>query len=284
LLNVTLAPNVGLTGNGLSGTMTPSGDNDWLASGIPITPLTDAGVEDPYQLATIAVDRAGTKIAQTRAVVPVSWEINCNLCHNTDGISTDTDILRAHDRLHGTTLENEKPVLCARCHADNALGAAGTAGVSNLSGAMHGAHAARMSVLTLDNECYACHPGAQTKCLRDVHFAGGMTCKDCHTSMAAVADPARQPWIDEPRCDGCHTRAGFQFEQANTRYRDSKGHGNVHCAACHGAPHAVAPTVTDPDKRPGDNSAGTRRRHQHVHRLPRERPRRAFFHRLGGDD
>ncbi|MBI5864833.1 MAG: hypothetical protein HZB38_10050 [Planctomycetes bacterium] len=65
--------------------------------------------------------------------------------------------------------------------------------------------------------------------------------------MLAVGDPGRRPWIDEPRCSNCHTRQGFQFEQAGTLYRDSKGHGNVHCAACHGSPHAIGPAVTERD-------------------------------------
>ena len=50
-----------------------------------------------------------------------------------------------------------------------------------------------------------------------------------------AADPNRVPWAQEPRCDSCHTRAGFQFEQPGTLFRNSVGHGNVHCAACHGS-------------------------------------------------
>ena len=112
LLGTALADNFGLAGNGLSGTMQPTGNNDWSVVGIPLTPIDDQGQETPYNLATITVERNGTQLAQTRAVAPVSWEINCDLCHNTAGISTATDILRVHDRLHGTTLENEKPVMC----------------------------------------------------------------------------------------------------------------------------------------------------------------------------
>jgi hypothetical protein len=248
LLGVTLEPDVGLTGNSLTGTMKPTGDNDWSATGIPITPLDDSGHENTYPLATISVEAGGAKVAETRAVVPVSWDINCNLCHSTPGISMATDILRAHDRLHATTLEQSKPVTCAKCHADAALGTAGVAGLPTLSGAMHGAHANRMTVLTtLAVKCYACHPGVRTQCLRDVHFARGMTCTSCHESMQALASPTRQPWVDEPRCGGCHQRTGFDFEQPNTLFRNSKGHSGVHCEACHGSPHAIVPTVTAED-------------------------------------
>jgi hypothetical protein len=283
LLGVALAPNVGLTGNGLSGTMTPTGENDWVATGIPITPLLDTGVEDTYALATISVAQGGATMADTRAVVPVSWEINCDLCHNTPGISTATDILRKHDQRHGTTLESRKPVLCAACHADPALNAAGQAGIESLSQAMHGAHASRMSAIQLAVDCYACHPGVRTQCLRDVHFARGMTCKDCHTSMQAVAAPGRRPWVDEPRCDNCHNRAGYQYEQPGTLYRNSKGHSNVHCAACHGAPHAITPTVNAEDNVQAialQGSAGPLSKCTICHTVT---PEEAFFHRPGGD-
>lgn len=248
LFGAPLAPDIGLTGNGLAGTMIPTGTNDWHVTGIPITPITDAGIEDPYQLATITVTASGTTVAQTRAVVPVSWEISCNLCHN--GTIAPASVLVAHDQIHGTTLQNEKPVMCGRCHAQPPLGAPGAPGVSSLSRAMHNSHSTRMASVTAQLggvTCYACHPGQRTQCSRGVHFSRGMTCTSCHDSMAAVANPARQPWVDLPRCGTCHNRAGFEFEQAGTLYRDSKGHHGVHCAACHGSPHAITPSVVAAD-------------------------------------
>jgi hypothetical protein len=247
LLGVTLQPNIGLTGNGLSGTMAPTGDNDWAATGIPITPIDDSGRENPYPLATVTVIRNGAEVARTQAVVPVSWEMNCQICHNTPGISVATDILRRHDQLHGTTLESQKPVLCAQCHADNALGLPGVTGVSNLSSAMHTAHAPRMAAANLAMDCYACHPGFRTQCLRDVHFSAGKDCHFCHGTMADVGNPARNPWVDEPRCGNCHVRAGFEFEQPGLLFKQSKGHRGIHCGACHGSPHAITPTVMDTD-------------------------------------
>lgn len=256
LMGVTLAPNIGLTGNGLSGTMTPTGDNDWAATGIPITPIDDSGRENPYPLALVTVLQNGVEVARTQAVVPVSWEMNCQICHNTPGISVATDILRKHDQLHGTTLESQKPVFCAGCHADNALGAPGKPGIPNLSSAMHLAHAPRMAAANLTVECYACHPGVRTQCQRDVHFSKGYTCNFCHTSMTAVGDPARQPWIDEPRCGNCHTRTGFAFEEPGKLFKQSRGHERIHCEACHGSPHAITPTVMEVDNLQADEVQG----------------------------
>ncbi|HVP13805.1 MAG TPA: multiheme c-type cytochrome, partial [Phycisphaerae bacterium] len=283
LLGVNLAPDVGLTGNGLSGTMQPTGGNDWSATGIPLTPQPDTGGNNSYQLASIVVQQNGTTIATTSAVVPVSWEINCNLCHNTPGISMATDILQKHDTLHGTNLVNSKPVLCARCHADAALNLTGTAGVPPLSTAMHSSHASRMGAVSLTTECYACHPGVQTQCLRDVHFSKGMLCNNCHTSMAAVGDPGRRPWVDEPRCGsaGCHQVAGHDYEQANTLFRNSKGHSGVHCEACHGSPHAILPTVVAADNVQAETLQGHAGTIDTCTVCHTQQPEDGFFHRVG---
>ncbi len=250
LFGVRLQPNIGLTGNGLSGVMRPTGQNDWAATGIPVTPLDDNFQLNPYPLAKIDVEVNRTPVATTSAVVPVSWEISCNLCHGGRTGNVDDSILRAHDREHGTNLVDSKPVLCARCHADAALGAPGMVNVKSLSHAMHGSHAARMdSVSSLGNTCYACHPGFQTLCQRDVHMAKGITCVNCHGDMATVANPLRRPWVDEPTCQSCHQqrKPHFQFEEPGRLFKDSRGHQGVHCAACHGSPHAITPTITAPD-------------------------------------
>jgi hypothetical protein len=247
LLGPAPAPNVGLTGNRLAGTMVNSGARDWVATGIPITPIDDTGRENPYSLATITVMQGSTLQARTQAVVPTSTEMSCILCHNRPGISTALDVLQRHDELHGTTLVQQRPVLCASCHSSNALGLPGDPNRASLSRAMHGAHASRMGSVNLPEVCYACHPGVRTKCQRDVHFSNGITCTNCHGDMTAVANPARTPWATEPRCDNCHHVAGHQYEQANTLFRNSVGHGGVHCSSCHGSPHAITPTVTGVD-------------------------------------
>ncbi len=241
----------GLTGNGLNGRMMPSGNNDWVATGIPVTPLTDKLQNNPFQLARIVVkDATGTTaLTDTKAVIPVSWEISCNLCHNNPNSSVATDILRRHDRLHGTKLMAARPVLCAGCHADPALGTSGKPGISSFSHAMHSSHAPRMNKLGLTNSCYACHPGVKTECQRDVHISLGIDCVDCHGNMAAVGNVNRTPWVDEPTCAQCHsiTRPNFAYEEPGKLFKDSKGHGNIHCAACHGPQHAVGPAVTAAD-------------------------------------
>jgi hypothetical protein len=283
LFGVHLKPNIGLTGNGLSGLLKPTGDGDFAATGIPLTPITDAGVENPYQLGLISVKSGGRVVATTQPVVPVSWEISCDLCHNTAGVSTATDILTKHDVLHGTHLLSHKPVLCASCHADPALGTAGTPGVSTLSHAMHGAHAPRMGQVAgkVSVDCYACHPGIRTHCQRDIHYAKGITCHACHGNMTAVANPKRIPWQSEPRCGDCHRRPGFEFEQPGKLYKVSKGHNGVKCESCHGSPHAITPTVTAADNVQAIDLQGHAGTIDTCTVCHRSRPDDAFNHTLG---
>lgn len=252
ILGAAFPPDVGLTGNGLFGDFTYAGNRRFEITGIPITPLDDAGRNNPYPLAMVEFkDSAGAVLASAQPVLPVSWELRCDLCHGDPepGQNAEVDMLRDHDRLHGTDLEANQPVFCASCHGDPALGAAGQPGVSMFSHAMHGAHADRLADLpiTLTNECYACHPGERAQCQRDVHEMNNVRCNDCHGAMADVGNPSRTPWVDEPRCADCHTRSGFEFEPAGVLFRNAQGHGGVACVVCHGSPHAITPSVSEAD-------------------------------------
>lgn len=251
LFGVSIPPDVGLTGNGLAGTMTSRtpGANDWEASGVPVTPIDDTGRENPYPMALIEVLRSGSVQAATQAVVPVSWEISCNICHANPGVSVGRDILTKHDARHGTSLVNQMPVNCSSCHADPALGAPGVPGVKNLSLAMHGSHTSRMGPANLAVNCYACHPGVRTQCQRDTHSARGMNCYSCHGQMTDVANPVRRPWQDLPRCADCHqaNHPTWEFEQPGVLFKNSVGHGGVKCVSCHNSPHAVTPSTAETD-------------------------------------
>ncbi|MDD5295659.1 MAG: Ig-like domain-containing protein [Rhodocyclaceae bacterium] len=174
-----------------------------------------------------------------------------------------------------------KPILCAACHGSNALPGTGVAGISMLTSAMHTKHSQvtdPVQLLKLDDianrsSCYTCHPGSVTKCLRgamgnavDASGNATMGCQSCHGTMAAVGNPARTGWLQQPNCQACHhdgvretsavTTAGILRAVTDTRFatvantpaagfslfRFSKGHGNLQCEACHGATHAEYPS------------------------------------------
>jgi hypothetical protein len=241
-----LPPNIGLKGKGLSGEMDVSGDH-FIAEGIPLTEFSDSSPNTPdyYQLARLTVldARNALTLTQTTIVAPVSSEMRCNVCHTKPSTNFRMNILLKHDEEEKTQLAQQAqsgtPVLCSNCHADPALGKPGNPNLPSLSAAMHKKHAEEFPKDPYQQNCYLCHPGPNTKCLRDVMSTQyNMTCVDCHTGgLQALGDKKRTPWIDEPRCGTCH---GNRYaEQANTLYRFSKGHGGMYCESCHNSTHAI---------------------------------------------
>ena len=254
----------------------------------------------------------GKTLASLDVVLPVASEADCQNCHalgevaapvasQVDFIPPDDindansvlqaakhNILALHDDKHDTNLLNETPVLCAACHYSAALDLAGTGPAGEqlnndtMSGVMHGYHgqltdpASGEQIFptngTLEETCYQCHPGKITQCLRGAMGGAGIECKDCHGSMLAVGSDARKPWLDEPRCESCHTGDAVSHlgnairlsqawaddvdvatprtavnkrfaENNNALYRNSLGHGDVACEACHGSTHAIWPNA-----------------------------------------
>jgi len=249
LFGVDLPPNVGLKGKGLSGTMDLDGDH-FIAEGIPLTEFSDSAptIRQPYQLATVKVkdSNSGAVLTSTQVVTPVSSEMRCDRCHSDTGTAkpdkvtgkVETNILQLHDEKENTNLMANRPILCANCHGSNALGMVGNPSLKNLSNAMHSRHAS-VSPDTLDG-CYNCHPGPQTKCLRDVMSTQEkMNCVNCHGGMEKVSQNP-DPWLNEPRCDNCHNSG--QFDQNHPLFRFSTEHGGLYCEACHDSTHAIAPS------------------------------------------
>ena len=256
LFGVNLPDNVGLNGKGLADVMDLDTDH-FVAEGIPLTEFRDSDPNNPYpyQLAEITAYNITTSqvLATLTVVAPVSTEMHCDYCHASGGEPggsqprTELNILAYHDEEENTNLMNSRPVLCARCHSSNALGKPGVPGVPSLSNAMHSQHS-EVIPDTIDG-CYNCHPGPTTKCLRDAMSLNvasqidpnrKMNCIDCHGGMSEVAQNPN-PWLNEPRCDSCHTpTATQQFNQDQPLYRHSKGHGGVYCEACHDSTHAIA--------------------------------------------
>jgi uncharacterized protein (DUF2141 family) len=245
-LSAPLPPNIGLTGKGLTGTLdpAPSGGNYFFARGIPVTAYTDNNLttENPFQLIHLVATQTGTStvLATTDCVIPVSSEMHCvsSGCH-----ASEQAILSGHEDGGFSST----PVLCASCHADNALGTTGGGEAPIFSQAMHEKHAELGLPNTMET-CYKCHPGSQAQCLRGAMRdapppSSPMICQDCHGTLANVAQTisqGRRPWLDEPSCGTCH---GSNFSpQPGKLFKDSQGHGGVFCEACHGSTHGLFPT------------------------------------------
>jgi hypothetical protein len=295
----------------------------WKAEGIPVTPYDDDKKVNYYPMVkVVAKDIRGTILATTRTVLPVSDEMTCKSCHSSNsgasiarpsaGWVNDANpardfrrnILRLHDEgksgvsgylsalsTNGysfaglsSTAGAGKPILCANCHASNALGKTGIAGIKPLTEAVHSWHAYVMDMntgktlndATNNAACYSCHPGSQTQCLRgimgiarDLQGTLLLQCQSCHGTMSKVGSPARRAWIDLPSCQHCHYRAATTgqyvrdtnvfdssgklkevsgiFTTGSNLYKDSVGHGKIRCEACHGSTHAEYPTSEEND-------------------------------------
>jgi hypothetical protein len=233
--------------NGLAGAMVVKSDH-FEVDGIPATPVDDALVWNPYQVARVTVRNAsGTVVAQTRATVPTSDEIRCDLCHRsaTSPNAPEEPYLAIHDAEEGTSLVNApEPFLCASCHPSPALGMTGDP-ETMLSHVIHTFHGG------LDPakrpECYNCHPGTVTQCNRSLrHTAADGNCQTCHGTLAEVGSSilgGRVPWVGEPKCATCHGGTTIpEVDTGATRYRDAMGHGGMRCPACHQSPHAMVPS------------------------------------------
>jgi hypothetical protein len=236
------AHDIGLTGTALSGTMELRSDH-YTAEGMPVVPVDDDNLWDPFQVIEINVkDASNNLVTTTRTTVPTSDEINCAKCHSDESTSVFSNILQTHDEEMGTSLSTQMPVLCANCHGSPALGTNGP-GYSGkyLSQAIHGFHA------TKGAGCYDCHPGATTKCSRSLAHMGSNNdgnCTECHgemTNVASTISSGRVPWATEPACATCHTSTDG-VETGDVLYRNSTGHGDLYCSACHGSPHAMYPS------------------------------------------
>ena len=174
------------------------------------------------------------------------------------------------------------PVLCATCHASNALPGTGIAGIKPLTESLHSLHAnvtdptngKTLASSANRSACYRCHPGATTKCLRGaMGKQSNIQCQSCHGSMKAVGAHGRKGWLDEPNCQACHqngkryttavtnSATGTLRSALDTRfatkantpmagvslYRFSTGHGKMQCSACHGSTHAIFPSSHSED-------------------------------------
>jgi hypothetical protein len=265
LFGVSLPVDVGLKGAsmpGLKNRSRPLGVFDpvkrWFsAEGIPITIKDDTGVANPLSLMRVSArDKAsGAVLSSLDTVVPASDEMNCSNCHLTGRDAADAaiaqkynitipwsavpsrsvqakeNILILHDAINQTSLNANRPVLCASCHYSAALDLANQGpqgaqvGKPFLSHAIHAHHGKTVDHTLPDadhpaivsgntsNACYQCHPGKATKCLRGAMATAGLNCQNCHGGMLAVGGVfnlkttgrPRKPWKDLPKCQSCHT-------------------------------------------------------------------------------
>jgi hypothetical protein len=264
LFGASLLPDVGLTGLKMPGaTNQPqsipfnSAMGAFEGAGIPICPKDDQGRKNTYPMMKLtARSSAGSVLATTDIVLPVSDEMDCRACHASTagpaakpalGWANDPNdkrdfrlnILRLHDQLNASnplmssalasnaynsagleaTAVAGTAILCARCHTSEALPGSGVSGIKRLTTAMHSRHAnvvAPLNGLALDA------------------VNNRSSCYQCHPGSAtrclrgAMGAAVATDGTMEMQCQSCH--GGMSTVGASTRlgWVDEPQCGNCH--------------------------------------------------------
>jgi hypothetical protein len=252
LFNITLAPDVGLTGNPTP-SITPANmtfntaNQWWEAEGIPITPYTDDNVTKNYYplVKIVAKDVNGTVLASTQVVLPVSDEMDCKKCHasnsnaaarptagwiNDINLTAEQDykynILRLHDQIQPTAVSTYKAALLAspQQYDYNITGLEATAkgGTPVLCAACHKTNA-------LPNVGIGFNPNAPKA------FTSAI-----HSRHANVIDPSNNMTLDNSNnrnaCYTCHPGSATNcLRGAMGDAKDASGQNTMQCQSCHGS-------------------------------------------------
>ncbi|CCH49060.1 cytochrome ubiquinol oxidase subunit I [Pseudodesulfovibrio piezophilus] len=174
------------------------------------------------------------------------------------------------------------PILCIECHDDPAQNAQGSNGYPTLSAAIHGTHAVFLAGRDAEDSCLKCHPknslrgqhkGVGLECtnchgsmenhaislLKADQVQGKKTADRLLSLIKPSGDQTiesinpRKPWINEPDCLTCHV--DFETPETDMGFNTwTKDEGAlysirrddmeaIHCAGCHGSPHAIYPAT-----------------------------------------
>jgi len=248
LFGVSLPDNIGMTGNPTASTspapLTWSSEFGWWeVTGMPIVPVDDAQIVNPYPLVKVTAKNAsGQTVATSHAVVPVSSEIDCVICHGSNtnpaarppvkgwvnlapGTERDwrMNVLRLHDEKnaspayaalvagkgYGASLESSvalanKPIFCDTCHNSNALAVWGLPGLAGVSNMTAAMHNRHADVVA---------PG---------------------TTQTLNSDGTRNA------CYNCHPGKSTQcLRGAMGNATDAAGKHTMECQSCHGSMRTV---------------------------------------------
>jgi hypothetical protein len=260
LFGVSLTPDMGLAGYDMPGatnTPQPMGfdpkNHFFYGQGIPILPYDDKNVKNYYPLMRVVAKSGTTILASTRAVLPVSDEIDCSACHRSGSVSAaepsagwvydpnptkdfKRNILRLHDERKPAskamltwakyntggleaTYNAGTPILCARCHLSNALGTTGYAGVPPLTTSVHSAHVHAVDPTT------GLTLGADTN--RDACYRchPGSTTKCLRGVMGSALNP---DGTNRMQCQSCHGLLAAVGAKTRAGWLDEPN-----CQACH---------------------------------------------------
>ena len=236
--------------------------NWFIAYGIPLAPYDDAGKPNQYPLMRLRLrNDAGTSLATSDIVLPVSDEMDCKLCH-LSGSGPDArpaggwvndanpgrdyrlNILRLHDErqwagnatlyaaalssnsynaagLYATVVVNKHPFICASCHISEALPLPQLLGIKPLTAAVHGHHAGVIDPRT-----------SPPQILNDA--SNRTACYTCHPGSAtrclrgAMGKAVAADGSMAMQCQSCHGSMSAVGDLGRTGWFEEPN-----CQACH---------------------------------------------------
>ncbi len=266
LFGTFLTPDVGMTGFPMASynpaPMTWNEAYNWYeATGIPVSPIDDNLNTNYFPLVKVtALDLSGQEIASSKAVLPISSEINCDTCHASNTGSSDAkpsagwvnlvagseqdwrmNILRLHDEKNGnnpdydsllnlkgygnsleTSAANGNPVMCDGCHNSNALAVWGINGETGVSDMTAAMHNRHAEVSL---------PGSN----RTLDSIGTRdACYNCHPGRdtqclrGAMGNPVDTAGQHIMECQSCHGSMQTVGNQARNGWFDMPT-----CQSCH---------------------------------------------------
>ena len=234
--------------------------NWFMAYGVPIMPYDDTGKPNQYPMMRLRLkNNAGTSLATTDIVLPVSDEMDCKLCHLSGsgpaarpfagwvndpnpGRDYRLNILRVHDErqwndnpelysaalasnsynaagLYATVVTDNHPFVCATCHKSEALPIPPLLGIKPLTAAVHDHHA---SVIDPRNGMSLDAEANRVGCYT-CHPGSVTRCLRGAMGKAVAADGSMAM-----QCQSCHGNMTAVGSIARTGWFDEPN-----CQACH---------------------------------------------------
>ena len=242
LFGVTLAPNIGLTGNPTpSYTPAPlawNGTYSWYeATGLPITPVDDNLSTNYFPMINVtATDGLGNGIASSTAVLPISSEINCKTCHAS--VTGSSAAKPTAGWVNNKDLEKDWRLNILRLHDQKNAGA----GYTNLL-TQKGYGTGLYASATANNKpvmCDSCH-NSNALAVWGIKGTAGISDMTAamHKRHAGVTLPGSTQKLDTIKnrsaCYNCHPGAKTQcLRGAMGNPVDTTGKHLMECQSCHG--------------------------------------------------
>ena len=216
----------------------------FIAEGLPITPIDDAGVKNYYPMIQVtAQDASGKVLATARAGLPGSDEMTCRACHSSNATTTNPALLAAKPKagwVNDADPEKDWKKNILRLHDERKFADPVNKPLYVQALAKVGYNAAGLETTAAGGKpvlCAACHSSNALQA-SGVFGVRALT-HALHTLHAPVTDPATNQTLNagtnRSTCYTCHPGSTTQcLRGAMGNAVDTSGNQEMGCQSCHG--------------------------------------------------